>query len=559
MADTSPKSRVLDRWGNPVERKNLTKEIAAPSDYGVRTPHHHGLTDGLDPLRLSQILREADMGDPIRYLELAEVIEERDLHYVGILGTRKRSVAQLEITLDAASEDPQDVKIAEEIRDWLKRDELQEELFDIMDALGKGYSFTEIIWERPGGFWQPERLAWRDPRWFRFHRRDLTTPLLLDEAGAEQPLPAFRFIYATMKAKSGLALRSGLARIAAWAWMFKAFTGRDWAIFTQTYGQPIRIGRYQEGATDEDIRVLRRALTNIAGDCAAMMPASMMMEFLESKSIGASVDLYEKRSDWLDKQMSKAVLGQTSSADAIVGGLGSSKEHRQVQEDIERADAMALAAILNRDLIRPWVQLNYGPQERYPRLRIARPEVEDVTKIASAVVLLRKAGLTLSKSQIRSRVGFEEPSGPDDILGVDMQNSPEIGAQDASASDDPKQTSKIKRFSGGVKRVNDADGGEIALMGEEALRGQKTGVSQIEEDPVDPISDRLVDEMSPHLAEIFDVVEQILGAASDLEEAQEMIRMAYPGIEKPEMAQMLARAFASSEAGGFLDGVNDSE
>ena len=559
MADTSPKSRVLDRWGNPVARKTLTKEIAAPSDFGVRSPHHQGLTDGLDPLRLAQMLREADMGDPLRFLELAEVIEERDLHYVGILGTRKRSVVQLEITLDAASEDPQDVKVAEQIRDWLKRDELQEELFDIMDALGKGYSFTEIIWERPGGHWQPARLVWRDPRWFRFHKRDLATPLLLDDTGHAQPLPAFRFIYATMKAKSGLALRSGLARIAAWAWMFKAFTQRDWAIFTQTYGQPIRIGRYQEGATDKDIDVLRRALTNIAGDCAAMMPASMMMEFLESKSIGASVDLYERRADWLDRQMSKAVLGQTATTDAVTGGLGSGKEHRQVQEDIERADAMALAAILNRDLIRPWVQLNYGPQKRYPRLRIARPEVEDVTKIASAIVLLRKAGLSLSKNQIRTRLGFEEPSGPDDILGADMPNLAELPPEGARAGDTPEQTSKIKRFSEEIKRSNAERRGTVALMGQEALTGQKTGVFQNEQDPLDPASERLVDEMSPHLAEIFEVIAQILQAATDMGEAEEMIRMAYPGIEKPQMAHLLARANAAVEAGGFIDGVNTNE
>ena len=44
-----------------------------------------------------------------------------------------------------------------------------------------------------------------------------------------------------MKAKSGLPLRSGLARIVSWAWMFKAFTQRDWAIFAQTFGQPVRV------------------------------------------------------------------------------------------------------------------------------------------------------------------------------------------------------------------------------------------------------------------------------------------------------------------------------
>ena len=50
----------------------------------------------------------------------------------------------------------------------------------------------------------------------------------------------------------------------------------------------------------------------------------------------------------------------------------SGKEHRQVQEDIERADAKALSAIINRDLIRCWIDLEYGSQKKYPRLRIGR-------------------------------------------------------------------------------------------------------------------------------------------------------------------------------------------
>ena len=95
------------------------------------------------------------------------------------------------------------------------------------------------------------------------------------------------------------------------------------------------------------------------GDCAAIVPESMMIEFVQAANLGA-MKLYEERCDWLDKQTSKLVLGQTATTDAVTGGLGSGKEHREVQEDIERADASQLSAILNRDLIRPWVQLEFG-------------------------------------------------------------------------------------------------------------------------------------------------------------------------------------------------------
>lgn len=410
--------QILDRWGVPIERKVLQEEISAATVTGVRSPISGYPADGLNPVRLATILREADAGDPVRYLELAETIEERDLHYLGVIGTRKRSVAQIDVSVDAASDDPADVAKADLVRDWLLRDELTDELFDILDAVGKGYSFTEIIWDTSEGQWQPGRLEWRDPRWFRPARHDLTTPMMIGENGADVPLPGGKFITAVMRAKSGLPLRSGIARTATWAWMFKAFSNRDWAIFTQTYGQPIRVGKYGPGATEADRNTLYRAVANIAGDCAAIMPEGMNIEFIESASVGASSDLYERRVDWLDRQISKAVLGQTTTTDAISGGHAVSQEHRQVQADIERADARALSAILNRDLIRIWIDLEFGPQQRYPRLRIARPDDEDLELLSNSLGILVPLGLRVEASEIRDKFGLSDPADGAELLGA---------------------------------------------------------------------------------------------------------------------------------------------
>lgn len=417
-------AQILDQWGRPIETKILTEEIAAPRIGGVRSPISGYAGDGLNPMRLASILREADAGDPLRYLELAETIEERDLHYAGVIGTRKRSVSQIDISVEAASDDARDVEMADMVRTWLQRDELADELFDILDAIGKGYSFTEIIWDTSEGQWQPQRLEWRDPRWFRPARHNLTTPMLIGDNGQEEPLPGGKFITAIMKAKSGLPVRSGLARIVSWAWMFKAFANRDWAIFTQTYGQPIRVGKYGPGSTNSDRDTLFRAVANIAGDCAAIIPESMMIEFIEAKTVGASSDLYEKRVKWLDEQVSKAVLGQTTTTDAISGGHAVSKEHREVQTDIERADAGGLSGILNRDLIRVWVDLEYGPQKKYPRLRLARPDSEDLGLLADSLAKLVPLGLRVQASEIRDKYGLADPDKGAELLAPPALQSP---------------------------------------------------------------------------------------------------------------------------------------
>jgi phage gp29-like protein len=424
MADTYS---LLDQYGNPIKRELLTTEIAGPTITGVRSPIAGYPGDGLNPRRLASILRDADQGNPLRFFELAETIEERDPHYAGILGTRKRSVAQLDITIEAAAETPEAKTHADWIEAMLKRDTIQAEVFDMLDAIGKGISFVEIIWDTSEGDWNLGQLIWRDPRWFEFDRRDGTTPLLLgdyDSAGVgtvinsmgRNPLPAFKFITTVIRAKSGVPVRSGIARLATWHWMFKAYAQKDWAIFTQTFGQPVRVGKYPAGTTEADKDTLFRAVANIGGDCAAIIPESMLIEFVEAANVGASHTLYKERCEFLDQQMSKAVLGQTATTDAVVGGLGSGKEHRQVQEDIERADAKALEAILNRDLVRPGVQLQFGPQKKYPRLKIGRPEEANVEQTVNGVVRLVPFGLQVEKSWMRDLLGVPEPAAGAELL-----------------------------------------------------------------------------------------------------------------------------------------------
>jgi phage gp29-like protein len=537
---------LLDHRGNPIRRPELKREIAGPTITGVRSPFTGYPGDGLNPDRLAALLREADEGEPLRYLELAEQIEERDLHYAGVLGTRKRSVTQLPITVDAASDDARDVEIADMVREWLERDELADELFDVLDAVGKGWSATEIIWDTSSGQWRPERLEWRDPRWFRFDRVDGVTPMLRTETG-DVPLPGFKFIVNRVRAKSGLPMRSGLARLATWLWLFKAYDLRDWAIFVQTFGQPIRVGKYGAGATEDDKSTLFRAVANIAGDCAAIVPESMMIEFVSAAAPAANVKIYEERADWLDRQVSKAVLGQTATTDAIAGGHAVGQEHRQVQEDIERADCKSLAAILNRDLIRPWVQLEYGPQKRYPRLRIGREEERDVKLTVDAVTRLAPMGMRVSASEMRDLVGLSEPDAGAELLTApapSLSGVPPSSPFDGADGDVLEETPDDPALQQQEARSGEAATGKLQEAGRSgAPTGNARTLPEAEQLPRD--AGQLARRGTETLIE---TVRGVLDGASTLEEAHAKIA----ALELPagELAMALRQAMVLGELMG---------
>src|SRR5690606_37132633 len=148
------------------------------------------------------------------------------------------------------------------------------------------------------------------------------------------------------------------ARAVAWTYLFKSFTLKDWTILCEAYGQPLRLGKFDPAASEADKDRLLEAVANIGSDFAAIIPAAMTVDFVKA-DISGSHELYERRANWLDQQVSKLVLGQTGTTDVIKGGgYASSKVHDGVREDIEKVDARQLAATLNRDLARVLVDLN---------------------------------------------------------------------------------------------------------------------------------------------------------------------------------------------------------
>lgn len=418
-----------DSLADAIRRDLLKEELAGPSVTGVRSPISGHPAQGVTPEGLAALLLAAEQGDEQAYLELAEEMEEKDLHYRAVLATRKLQVSGLEITVEAASDDKADVRAADLVRECL--DVVRPALFDILDAVGKGFSVSEIFWETADRQWRPSRIEWRDPRWFGFESLTGRGPFLRSDSGQLSPLAPAKFVVHTCKSKSGLPIRGGLARAAAWAWLFKAFGLKSWVLFVEVYGHPLRVGKYGSNATESDKQTLLRAVRNISADHAAIVPDSMLLEFVDAKAQG-NAQVFEKLAEYLDRQISKLVLGQTGTTDTG-SRVGTANAHERVRADIEQSDAEQLAATLNRDLVRPLVLLNLGPVKALPRLKIYRPEQEDLERMTAALSALVPLGLKVGMSEVRDRLGYPDPDAGEECLGASPSTStPAPAAEDAA-------------------------------------------------------------------------------------------------------------------------------
>jgi phage gp29-like protein len=509
-----------------MDTKALKSEIAAPALTGFRQAWVWRPLASLTPAQVAEILRRAALGDAHDFLIAAADIEEKDLHYRAVLQTRKLAVAGLPWDVQPADESRAAKKAADLTRRVLESIDLPELAVQMLDALSKGYAVAEIIWQTDGPTWTPAAILPREPHWFRFDSETGRELRLFDGTPDGAELPPYKFLCHTPRILAGIPIMGGLARSALWAWVFKSYALRDWAAFAELYGQPIRLGKYGPGATREDIAVLKRAVFELGSDAGAVIPESMALEIVESGAKSASADLYQRLIEYLDRQVSKAVLGQTLTTDqGSSGSLAQARVHDEVRADLIRADARALAATLTRDLIESLIALNM-PDAPLPKLRLVVEEPEDMAALADQLSKLVPLGMPIPQSWVREKWGIPEAAPDEPVLGATAKTGEPNGEPLANQ--------------GGTS-------------GSPSAQAAHAAADVADPTPIDPQTDRMDAEAAPAWAEIMDGIKRIVDEAQSMEQLRDALLAAYGDLSTDRLTEVMAMGFAAADLAGRFD------
>ena len=462
-------NRLYDAHGNVVEKRELLREQARPSLVGIRQAWVvEAVARNLSPRRLQSALDSADRGDTLELLTLAAELEERDIRYGSVLGTRKRAVLGVRPVVEAASDSADDRKLADEVRSLAESPRFRRLCAACLDGLGKGFSAVEIDWDLSGRRWRPRDYLWRDPRWFRWGLQDPLELRLLDEAAPLEGLPLApgRWVVHCPSLREGIPARGGLARVAAAAFLLRSYALRDWMGFLDVFGIPSRIGKYDASAKEDDRRVLRRAVNELASGAGAVIPDSMQLELVEAAR-GSATDAFERICRWLDQQVAEAVLGQSATTEGTPGRLGSDQAQADVRHDILVSDCADLSDTVNRDLVAVYVALNHGPRDPgdCPRIELRPPDPEDVDSLSKSLRMLVPLGLEVEGAAVRKRLRLpdppegarllEAPAPPRGNLPAGTRSLAAAGGADAAATDPLEELERRALGGGGWQRAMD--------------------------------------------------------------------------------------------------------
>lgn len=414
-------SRILGPDGQPIR----IGELREPQTAHLTSLHHevgNHPSRGLTPSRLAQILDAAEQGDIIGQYELFEDMEEKDGHIMAEMGKRRRAVQGLEwqiVPPDNATKAEKDAAATlSSLLDGL--DDFDDLVFDLTDAIGKGFACLEFDgWQRTDGTWLPRSAVHRPQSWFQLVR-GLRQEIRLRGAAGGEPLQPFGWIVHTHRAKSGYLERSALFRVLVWPYLFKNYSVGDLAEFLEIYGIPMRVGKYPSGATEKEKLTLLRALAALGHNAAGIIPIGMELEFLNAAQGDPAA--FQLMIEWCERTQSKAILGGTltSQADGKSSTNALGNVHNEVRQELRDADAKQIAMTLSQQLVYPIAVLNGLATDwrRCPRLKFITQEPEDLAHYAEALPSLVKMGIKIPRQWAQERLAIPEPDGDEEVLAI---------------------------------------------------------------------------------------------------------------------------------------------
>ena len=351
----------------------------------------------------------------------------------------------------AASDDPQDQDIADEVADNLDnmKSSLQEKLFSIMGSLDIGWSLHEKIFD----FWTDgpykghvrlSGLKAKNPQWFNPAVDDfnnITGIVMISPPHYAGKLPHQKFL--TYSAQKRYENVGGTSRIRTLydLWYLKGIAKAALAILLKKYGKDTPIMMYPPTMSAGDKTAGLNALANLATSAAISMPAGIEIDFakMDFNTVNGCLAVIEKA----DQQMTKVLLGQVSSSGTSAGqahkggsqqGGGTGGGHGVGGSGLqEKTLDMYLSFIGNdvannpmAEIIKDIVDANYQGVFKYPTFKFKPLASEDLTpSVAAWTDAVSKGAVTNSaddEDHIRQILGFPSVNGKTTLRPIRFKN-----------------------------------------------------------------------------------------------------------------------------------------
>ena len=303
-------------------------------------------------------------------------MEDKDPHLYSVYQTRKKSIAMTPWDVIPADETPRALEIRDFIFDMLDgiKGSLTEDIQQLCDAIGKGFSILEIVWKLStkgkwkGKFIISELIFHKQRYWFfkdrRWHKAEETVYLFGSKPTDAKPVPWEKIVHYAYNSNDNMYGRAAFKPI-YWFYWFKKEGWKSWIVFLNKYGTPTVLGTYPKTAKAADQSKLKEIVERIQEETGVIIPEGMKISFLEATHAGTAS--YKELNESVNAEESKAILGATQTVEeGKRGSYALSRSHSEVRRERVEADAVEISDVIQEQIVKRAVDFNYET-EVYPQ------------------------------------------------------------------------------------------------------------------------------------------------------------------------------------------------
>jgi len=381
---------------------------------------------GLTPARVLSLLHTADAGTPQMQFELFGEMLQKWPRLAAVEATRRLALTGLEWEIEPGPVPTGDAaagrlakQAAEHCRVTLASlDRFREALDHLASAIGYGIAAAELVWESgklidvvPVPY--SRLIADRNEPW-RLRVRTETEP----SAGIALDETPTKWIIHRPRPTPGRHFEGGLLRASVLLYLAQNLSFKDWLIYSQIAGMPVRVGRFEPGMPEADKRQLLKMLELLGTDAVAILSKDIELQMLESSRGGDKP--YQPLQEYCNNEVTILWLGQHLTTDLRGQGSRAAAEiHDRVREDLLVDDIADESRSIQRDLLTPLVRARFGDEASVPQLRRSLIQSVDTKVLADTLaVAVRDLGLRVPQRWVHRALGIPEPAPDEAVLGV---------------------------------------------------------------------------------------------------------------------------------------------
>jgi phage gp29-like protein len=388
---------------------------------------------GITPLTVSEIIQDADSGNPARLVDLYHESRQKDCHLQSVCSAAEQDITSLEWVI-AAPKDPTPVETECAERLALAWEEADREAgvgHLVGESMAFGYAYDETKWElAEDGKLVPVEFKPISCRRFGFRQTD--GALLFDPTGHSSVnrggvdlLATYpgKFVEVRRRINGDVPVREGLARCLIWAATGRNWTYRDWLTLGEVGFKPSTVGVYKKGSSKEDIAHLADVVERYQATSKAVISELQELKTEWPKNAGtATGGTHKELSTYLADEMSKAVLLGTLTVDAGARGARSLGEvHDKGRDSVRDTNARVVTKALTRHVAAVFAAVNYGPKCRPPRIALVTEDQVDLEKFGKALTAMKAAGLRAIPAEwVRDEAGIPAAVAGEETLDVEV-------------------------------------------------------------------------------------------------------------------------------------------